>query len=121
MSTSQGTKEYTISAKGKKIGRLASEIAVLLQGKNEPDYAPNKVGSVAVKVTEIDGLDISEKKKEQKTYHSYSGYHGGDKAEPLSRVLEKKGPEEVLRRAVKGMLPKNKLQKLRLQNLIIEK
>ena len=108
-----------LDAANKRLGRLASEIAVLLQGKDRADYAPNKVAPVEVVVSNINALEITEAKKD-KIYESYSGYPGGLKRRTLSQVVERKGVEEILRKAVNGMLPKNKLQKLRMQNLTIE-
>ena len=109
-----------LDASGKKLGRLASEIAILLQGKKRADYAPNKVGDVEVIVNNVNQLEISEAKKNTKTYDSYSGYPGGRKIQTMETVIARKGVAEVLIKAVRGMLPKNKLQKLRLQNLIIK-
>jgi len=68
------THEYTIDAEGKRLGRLASEVAVLLMGKQLPDFARNKVPSVSVTVDNIDLLDITAKKKAEKTYDHYTGY-----------------------------------------------
>jgi large subunit ribosomal protein L13 len=112
-------KEYNFDAKDKKIGRLASEIAVVLMGKDDPNYAPNKVADVKVLVENASQLDISDKKMEQKIYDHYSGYPGGRKEIPLKRLIEKKGYGEPLRNAVYGMLPKNKLRDLMMKNLTI--
>jgi large subunit ribosomal protein L13 len=113
-------KQIAINASGQKLGRLASKIAVLLQGKDLADYAPNKVMPVEVVVNNISELDIPENKLANKQYQSFSGYPGGLKHQNMQQVIDNKGIAEILRRAVKGMLPKNKLQKLRMQNLIIE-
>jgi len=106
-----------LDATNKRLGRLASEIAVILMGKERADYAPNKVADVVVEVENVDQLDITEKRLNSKIYESFSGYPGGLKRVPMKRVIEKKGHEEILKQAVKGMLPKNKLQKQRLLNL----
>jgi large subunit ribosomal protein L13 len=120
MTETSTQREYTLDASGKKIGRLASEIATLLIGKKESDFAPNKVIDMIVRVTNASKLDISETKKDEKEYFHYTGFHGGGRHTPLRRVIENKGYGEVIRRAVKGMLPKNKLQDKRLANLVVE-
>ena len=111
--------EVTLDASGKRLGRLATQIAVLLQGKERADYAPNLSGNTIVTVENADKLEISEAKKATKTYQSFSGYPGGLKTETMQTVITKKGNAEVLRSAVRGMLPKNKLQSIRMHNLII--
>ena len=113
-------KEYNFDAKGKKLGRLASQIAIILMGKDDPNFAPNKVASVKVMVENASKMDISEKKKEKKIYDHYSGYPGGRKEIPLKRLIEKKGYAAPLRNAVYGMLPKNKLRDLMMKNLEIK-
>ena len=114
------TRELKIDAKGQKLGRLATYIASVLSGKDSPDYAPNKVAAVQVIVENVEELDISEKKMDSETHERYSGYPGGRKVLSWREVAEKKGVAELLRLAVKGMLPKNKLQDKRLKNLIIK-
>ncbi len=111
--------QIKLDATGQRLGRLASEIAVILQGKGRADYAPNKVASVEVTVSNLDKLDLPDSKM-TKEYQSFSGYPGGLKISTMKQVVAKKGMEEILRKAVNGMLPKNKLQKLRMKNLIIE-
>lgn len=119
MNTTIKTMEHKIDAKGKKLGRLASEIAVLLMGKNLPDFEMNKVSDVKVIVSNVDDMDISLKKMKEKKYIRYSGYPGGQKEEAMEKVIEKKGSAEILSRAVYGMLPGNKLRKKRMKRLII--
>jgi len=102
-------KTHTIDAENKILGRLASEIAVLLRGKHKPDFAPHKDAGDFVVVKNADKIRISGKKMDQKKYRHYSGYPGGLKEKPLKELFEKK-PDEVLRRAVMGMLPKNRLR-----------
>lgn len=109
--------EYTIDAKNKKMGRLASEIAVLLMGKDKPGFRRNVVSSNTVTVENVDLLDIDPKKMDQKVYSSYSGYPGGLKQRSMVNVIEKKGHSEVLKNAVYGMLPSNKLRPLMMKNL----
>ena len=112
-------KEYTIDATNRKLGRLASEVAVLLMGKNMPDFAKHTVADVQVTITNASKLDLSTKKLKTKEYFRWSGYPGGQKRETLEDVLDKKGHAEALTRAVRGMLPGNKLRPLMLKRLII--
>jgi len=111
--------EYNIDAKGKKLGRLASEIAVLLMGKNKVDFAKNQLADAKVNITNVSKLDITKKKMKQKEYQRYSGYPGGRKVENMEKVISDKGYTEILRKAVYGMLPGNKLRPLMMKNLII--
>lgn len=112
--------EYTIDAKGKSIGRVASEVAHVLMGKHTPSFEKHLVAEVSVKIVNGGLLTISLKKASQKLYTRYSGYPGGLKKETLARVMGKKGYKEVLRKAVYGMLPGNRLRAKRMKNLIIE-
>ena len=112
--------EHTIDAKNKKLGRLASEIAVILQGKKNPKYEPRLSGGDKVTVKNIDKMEFSGRKVKQKKYYRHTTQIGHLKEETLQMVLDKKGPAEVLRRAVKGMLPKNKLSIRRMKRLTIE-
>ena len=114
------TTEYTINIAGKKLGRVASDIAMKLMGKNTPQYAPNVVANIKVIVEGADKIDFGDKKLSEKEYQRYSGYPGGRKVFTMKDVIEKHGAEEVLRRAVYGMLPANKLRKPRIKNLIIK-
>ena len=112
-------KTYTINAEGKRIGRVASEAAKILMGKQSASYAPNKVIDVSVTITNVSKADISEKKKETTSYARYSGYPGGLKFPTMERIISKKGYSEIFRMAVKGMLPKNKLAPRMIKNLKI--
>lgn len=112
-------KEYILDAKEKSLGRLASETALILRGKKEVDFAPNRVPSLKVKIVNIDKIKIGEKKIQQKYYKNHSGYPGGMRVLPLKRALEKKGMGFVFKKAVMSMLPKNKLQRQLIKNLII--
>ncbi len=114
------TKEIKIDAKGQKLGRLATKIAIVLNGKDSPDFAPNKVADVRVVVENVNALDISQSALDNKEHQRYSGYPGGRRVLKWKEVVDKKGFAELLRVAVKGMLPKNKLQERRLKNLIIK-
>ena len=97
---------YIADAKGKILGRLASKIAVYLQGKHKPDYTPYIDMGDEVIVINADKIVTTGKKLEQKMYQRYSGYPGGLKETPLEEMMEK-APERVIMLAVKGMLPKN--------------
>jgi len=112
-------KEHTIDAKGKKLGRLATEVATLLQGKNDPSYQPNKVGDTKVVLKNIKDIEISGDKANQKVYYKHAGKLGHLKKKRYSDVFEN-DPEWIIRHAVRLMLPKNRLRKERLRNLIIE-
>ena len=112
--------DYTIDAKGKRLGRLASEIAVILQGKKNPKYEKRLEGDDKVVVKNIDKFEITGRKIKQKTYFRHTTQIGHLKKATLGMLLEKKGPAEVLRRAVMGMLPENKLRIRRIKKLIIE-
>lgn len=112
-------KEYIIDAANKKLGRVATEAASVLLGKDSIAFAKNTVAPIVVKITNTSKADISEKKKGEKMYKSYSGYPGGLKERVMSDVITKKGYSELFRVAVAGMLPKNKLRAVRMKNLII--
>lgn len=109
---------HTIDATGKSIGRVASEIVKLLQGKHKPTYLPNIDAGDVVVVTNASKFQFTGKKMLQKQYFRTSGYLGGLKRIPLQRVLAER-PEEVLRHAVRLMLPNNKLRIPRLKRLRI--
>ena len=107
---------HTINAEGRILGRLATEIAVLLMGKGKPDFARNKeIGDIVI-VENVSKLKVTGKKMDQKTYFRHSGYIGGVTEVPL-KVLFKKIPGEVLKKAVWGMLPKNKLRQIQIKRL----
>jgi large subunit ribosomal protein L13 len=110
---------HTIDAQAKKIGRIATEAAKVLQGKNTTAYAPNVVPDVEVLIVNAGKADVSEKKKEEKIYRRYTGFPGGLIDTSLKRMIEKKGVSEAFRIAIKGMLPKNKLQAKMLKNLTV--
>ncbi len=110
---------HTIDATGKVLGRLASEIAILLRGKHKPDFTPSKDMGDFVIVKNIEKLKITGKKLEQKKYYRHSGYPGGLKEKTLKKLF-KENPGEVLRKAVFGMLPKNKLRSKQIRRLKIE-
>ncbi len=110
----------TIDASGKILGRLAVEIAVLLRGKNKPNFSPNIPGEDKVVVINASKIKFSIKKLELKKYYHHSGYLGGIKEASLREVFSK-DPNEVLRRAVFGMLPVNKLRASTIKRLEFHK
>lgn len=112
--------KHTIDATGKVPGRVATEVAVFLMGKNRTDYARNKLPDVEVEVVEASKMKLDPKKLVSKTYARHSGYPGGLKTETQEEVVNKKGAREVLRRAVNGMLPKNKLRARMMKRLTIK-
>ena len=112
--------KYSIDAARKVPGRVATEVAVLLMGKNRTDFARNKIPAVEVEVVNAGSMNLEAKKLKAKSYPRYSGYPGGLTLETLAHVVEKKGAREVLRRAVYGMLPKNKLRPRMMKNLKIK-
>lgn len=111
---------YTIDATNKSLGRLASEVAALLNAKSSVNFVKNRVLDMTVKVTNASKVKVTGNKMNVSVHKSYSGFPGGLKEMPLKYVAEKKGFSEVIRHAVYGMLPKNRLQDVRIKNLIIE-
>lgn len=114
------TSEHIIDAKGKTIGRIATEAAVFLMQKNLPSYKRNAVAKVSVRVVNASQVAIDPKKLGQKTYHSHSGFPGSDKHPTLAHIIAKKGHGDAIKRAVKGMLPTNTLRDKRMKHLTIE-
>jgi large subunit ribosomal protein L13 len=111
-------KWYVIDAEGLTLGRLATEVARVLRGKNKPQYTPHvDVGDFVV-VVNADGVVVTGKKAEQKVYRRHSGYPGGLKTTNYERMMERR-PTEVLRKAVYGMMPKNRLARQQMRKLKI--
>jgi large subunit ribosomal protein L13 len=110
---------YTIDATNKSLGRLATEVASILMGKNSPTFARNTVSDNTVTVTNASKIKASQKKLLEKTYKSFSGYPGGLKIETMAKVTATKGYREVVATAVKGMLPDNKLKKDMMKHLTV--
>lgn len=107
---------HKLDAQGEILGRLASKVALLLVGKHKPGFTYNWDWGDQVIVYNIDKIKISGRVKGEKPIYRYTGYPGGIKAEKFSDLL-KKNPGEVFRRAVSGMLPRNKLRKFWLKRL----
>jgi large subunit ribosomal protein L13 len=114
-------KNYTIDAQGKKLGRVASEAANYLMGKNTVTFVRNRAPQVKVSIINCDKAYINEKKKQDKKYVTFTGFRGGINTEKLSDLIERKGTEEAFRRAVYRMLPSNSLRKEMMKNLSITK
>lgn len=111
---------YTIDATGKSLGRIASEASFVLMGKNTPAYARNKEAAITVAITNAKEMKITGMKRVQKKYTRYTGHPGGQRVESLEQTIEKKGYGEALRKAIRGMLPPNKLRARMLKNIHIE-
>jgi large subunit ribosomal protein L13 len=111
-------KWIVIDAENKILGRLASKIATLLMGKNTTTYKKNVVSGYNIIVINAKNLIFTGKKLNNKVYYSHSGYPGGFKKTILKNLMEKNA-NFVIKNAVKGMLPKNKLQKIMLKRLRI--
>lgn len=101
-------KWYVIDAEDKTLGKIAAEVASILRGKKKPIYTPHVDTGDYVIVINAEKVRVTGKKEEQKIYKSHSGYPGGLKETTL-RELRAKKPEEIIRHAVKGMMPKGKL------------
>ena len=112
-------KTHTIDAEGQILGRLASKIAILLQGKNSPSYDPSQDMGDIVIIKNIEKIKVTGKKFDQKTYKHYSGYLGGLKTRKMKDILAK-SPAKVLEKAVKEMLPPTKLRPAMMKRLIIK-
>lgn len=109
-------KQHQIDAANQAVGRIATQAAYLLRGKNKVDYVPQTDIGDFVEITNIDKLKLTDKKLKQKKYYHYSGYPGGLKTKLLQEVYSN-NPEEVLKRAVWNMLPKNKLRQHMIKRL----
>lgn len=113
-------KIITVDAENKPLGRLAVEVAVLLRGKNKPSFVAYKDVGDTVVVKNIDKMKFTGNKLENKKYFHFTGYLGNLTTTSLKEFLAKKGPKEVLRNAVMGMLAKNKLRARQIKRLKFE-
>lgn len=109
---------HQIDAQGQILGRLATVVATILSGKKKAQFVPYIDNGDFVVITNAAKITISGKKGEQKTYYRHSGFPGGLKSESFNHLLSRR-PEEVIRHAVKGMLPKNKLGRRMIKKLHI--
>jgi large subunit ribosomal protein L13 len=111
-------KWYLIDAKGQRLGKVATKAAQLLMGKHDPNYVPHLDNGGRVVVINVAALDVHPRKLEGKLYWRHSGYPGGIRSQNLAAMMEAK-PTEVVRKAVRGMLPKNRLGDASLNKLYI--
>jgi large subunit ribosomal protein L13 len=124
MKTYQATKEeldpkwYVVNAEGKVLGRLSTELAKILKGKNKPTYTPHLDTGDFVVVINAGKVTLTGNKLKDKIYYHHTGYPGGIKQTSAEKLLAKK-PTEIIRIAVKGMLPKNSLGRQMLRKLKI--
>jgi large subunit ribosomal protein L13 len=109
---------YLVDAEGQTLGRLATRIADTLRGKRKPEYTPHIDTGDFVVVVNAEKIAVTGKKREDKIYYRHSGYPGGLRERTLAEELERR-PTEVLRKAVKGMLPRNRLARRQLTKLKI--
>jgi len=107
---------YVVDAEGKTLGRLATQIADALRGKRKPEYTPHCDTGDFVVVVNAAKIAVSGDKRRSKIYYRHSGYPGGLRQRTLGEMLERR-PEEVIRTAVKGMLPRNRLARQQLRKL----
>ena len=107
---------YVVDAEGLVLGRLATRIATVLRGKHKPQFTPHVDTGDFVIVINADKIVLTGRKLDQKHYHRYSGYPGGLNSQP-ARVVLAKDPDRVIRHAVKGMLPKNRLSRQLIKKL----
>lgn len=108
-----------IDATNKKLGRIASEAAMVLMGKDKVGYEPNKVNTEGVHIINASKASIDEKKKDEKEYEWFTGHPSGLKKIKMKDLIAKKGIKEIFENAIYGMLPNNKLRKLRMKKLQI--
>jgi large subunit ribosomal protein L13 len=109
---------YVVDAEGETLGRLATRVADTLRGKGKPEYTPHVDTGDFVVVVNAEKVAVTGKKLEQKLYYRHSGYPGGLRSRTLAVELERR-PAEVLRKAVKGMLPRNRLGRAQIRKLKI--
>ena len=107
---------YVVDAEGRTLGRLATQVADALRGKRKPEYTPHCDTGDFVVVVNAAKIRVTGKKLSDKVYYRHSGYPGGLRSRTLSEMLGRR-PEEVIRRAVKGMLPRNRLARQQLRKL----
>ena len=113
-------KWYVVDAAGESLGRLASQVASILRGKNKPEFTPNVDCGDYVIVINTDKVVLTGKKMEQKYYRYHTGYVGGLKEIPYSKLMQNKSDFAVMS-AVKGMLPKNRLGRKMIKHLKVYK
>ena len=111
-------KWHVVDAEGQTLGRLASQIATILNGKHNPLYVPHLITGDYVVVTNADKIRVTGNKMSQKMYYRHSGYHGGLTERTMEQMMNTH-PDRIIRQAVKGMLPRNSLGRKMLNRLKI--
>ena len=111
---------HIIDATGLTLGRLASQAAILLRGKNQPDFTPHLDSEATVKITNAGKLTITGRKLQDKIYLRHSGYPGGQKKATMAKIVATKGQQEIIKLAVQGMLPANRLRAKFMKRLLVE-
>lgn len=113
--------EVVVDAAHKAMGRVASEVALLLQGKRSPHYARHHLEAAPrVRVVGLAKMTIDERRLRERVYYRHSGYLGGLRAQTLEERIKRRGLKEVFRLVVRGMLPRNRLRKHMLARLVLE-
>jgi large subunit ribosomal protein L13 len=110
---------YTIDATDRTIGRVASEAASVLLGKKSVHFAKNQALPITVTINNASKLHLPERRVKGKVYTHYTGYPGGLREIRMDVMIDKKGIEEVMKKTIDGMIPRNKLRKPRMKNLIV--
>src|SRR5881275_1983489 len=116
--TDRDRRWLVVDASGRTLGRLATQLADVLRGKRKPEYTPHIDTGDFVVVVNAEKISVTGDKRHAKLYHRHSGYPGGLKTRTLEEMLDRR-PEEVIRLAVKGMLPRNRLARKQLTKLKI--
>jgi large subunit ribosomal protein L13 len=111
-------KWYVVDAEGQTLGRLATQIAAVLRGKNKAQYTPHVDTGDFVVVINADRIEVTGRKSEQKMYYRHTGYPGGLKEVSYERMMDRK-PTEIVRKAVWGMMPKSRLARAQFKKLKI--
>jgi large subunit ribosomal protein L13 len=113
-------KKIEINAENRTIGRVATEAAMALMGKNSSEYKSNVAPDVSVEIINISLAKITSQRKKGKTYTRYTGSPGGLRLEKMDKLIERKGLPEIFKKAISGMLPNNRLKKIYMKNLSIK-
>ena len=109
---------YVVDAAGKTLGRLSSEIASRLRGKHKPEYTPHVDTGDYIVVVNAEKVKVTGNKSTEKVYHHHTGYPGGIKSISFAKLIDR-APERIIEKAVKGMMPKNKLSRSMMTKLKI--
>ncbi len=110
---------FLVDAEGKTLGRLSSEISKILRGKNKPSFTPNMDCGDYVVIINSDGIKLTGNKWREKKYVSHTGYPGGQKITTPYQLKENKSSKFIIEKAIKGMLPKNRLGRQLFRNLFV--